>query len=244
MSNHFPMRGIAAAVTAVLTAAVLVGIGHQGAQAAELQVAAPPPAIDEPLARTSGSETAILSGGCFWGMQLVFQHVQGVREVLSGYTGGAARTANYEEVSTGTTGHAESIEIKFDPHVVSYGTLLRIYFSVATDPTELDHQGPDEGTQYRGEIWPVNGSQRRVAESYVSQLAAAHTFRAQIVTRIDNAMPFYPAESYHQNFATAHPYNPYIMAFDAPKAAALAKVFSSLYMARPTLVPASVASLR
>lgn len=244
MSNRFPMLGVAAAVTAVLTGTLLVGVGHQGARAAELQVPLPPPAIDEPLVSSSGSETAILSGGCFWGMQLVFQHVQGVREVVSGYTGGAAQTANYEEVSTGTTGHAESIEIKFDPHVVSYGTLLRIYFSVATDPTELDHQGPDEGTQYRGEIWPVNGSQRHVAESYVSQLTAAHAFPAPIVTRIDNARPFYPAESYHQNFATAHPYNPYIMAFDAPKAVALAKVLPALYLAHPTLVPTSVASLR
>ena len=244
MSNRVQIPGAAAAVTAVLTGALLVGAGHLQARAAELQASVPPPAIDEPIARTSGSETAILSGGCFWGMQLVFQHVRGVREVLSGYTGGAAQTANYEEVSTGTTGHAESIEIDFDPHVVSYGTLLQVYFSVATDPTELDRQGPDEGTQYRGEIWPVNGSQRHVAESYVSQLAAAHAFRAPIVTRIDNARRFYPAESYHQNFATAHPYNPYIMAFDAPKAAALAKLFSTLYLAHPALVPASVAGLQ
>lgn len=244
MSNRFPVPGVAAAVTLALTGALLVGIGHQGARAAELQVSVPPPAIDEPVATTSGHETAILSGGCFWGMQLVFQHVQGVREVLSGYTGGAAQTASYEEVSSGTTGHAESIEIMFDPHVVSYGTLLRVYFAVATDPTELNRQGPDEGTQYRGEIWPLNGSQRHIAESYVSQLTAAHSFPAPIVTRIDNARPFYPAESYHQNFATIHPYNPYIMAYDAPKAAALARAFPTLYLAHPTLAPTSVASLR
>lgn len=243
MNSRSSIPGLAA-MSAVLTGSLLVGIAHQGAQAAELQVSVPPPAIDEPVARASGSETAIVSGGCFWGMQLVFQHVRGVREVLSGYTGGAAQTASYEEVSTGTTGHAESIEIKFDPHAVSYGTLLRIYFSVATDPTELDHQGPDEGTQYRGEIWPMNGSQRHVAESYVSQLTAAHAFRAPIVTRVDDAKPFYPAESYHQNFATAHPYNPYIMTFDAPKVVALAKALPALYVARPTLVSASVASLR
>jgi peptide-methionine (S)-S-oxide reductase len=233
------LLALAGVVTAALAGALLVGIGRQAARAGDSQLPVPPPAIDEPLAGTSGSETAILSGGCFWGMQLVFQHVKGVREVLAGYTGGAARTAHYEQVSTGTTGHAESIEIVFDPHVVSYGTLLRIYFSVATDPTELDYQGPDEGTQYRGEIWPVNGVQRRIAESYVGQLAAAHAFRAPIVTRIDGARPFYPAETYHQNFATAHPYNPYIMAFDAPKAAALAKGFPELYLARPTLVTAS-----
>lgn len=239
MSNRFPMTIIAAAVTAVVAGAVLVDIGHQGARAAESRVSAPLPAVDEPLAKTSGSETAILSGGCFWGMQLVFQHVKGVREVLSGYTGGAAQTANYEAVSTGTTGHAESIEVVFDPHAVSYGTLLRIYFSVATDPTQLDRQSPDEGTQYRGEIWPMNGMQRKIAESYVRQLAAARIFRAPIETRIDEARPFYPAESYHQNFATAHPYNPYIMTFDAPKAAALAKGFPDLYLARPTLVAGS-----
>ena len=244
MSNRFPMLIAAAAAAAALTGSVLVGIGHQGARAAELRSSAPPPAIDEPLAGTSGSETAILSGGCFWGMQLVFQHVKGVREVLAGYTGGAAQTATYEEVSSGTTGHAESIKIVFDPHVVSYGALLRIYFSVATDPTQLDHQGPDEGTQYRGEIWPMNDTQRHIAESYVRQLAAAHVFSAPIVTRIDNARPFYPAESYHQNFATVHPYNPYIMAFDAPKATALAKTFPALYLTHPTLAPASVASLR
>ena len=237
MNSRLPMPIVAAAVSAALAGCLL--FGHQGASAAELRVAAPPPTIDEPLATTSGSEVAILSGGCFWGMQLVFQHVKGVREVLSGYTGGEAQTAHYEEVSTGTTRHAESIEIVFDPHVVSYGTLLRVYFSVATDPTELDHQGPDDGTQYRGELWPLNPMQRRIAESYVRQLEAARIFQMPIVTRIDDARPFYPAESYHQNFATAHPYNPYIMMFDAPKAAALANRFPDLYLSRPTLVAAS-----
>lgn len=237
MSSRLSMPIVAAAVGAALASALL--FGHPGARAAELRAPAPPPTLDEPLAATTGSETAILSGGCFWGMQLVFQHVKGVREVLSGYTGGEAQTAHYEEVSTGTTGHAESVEIIFDPHVVSYGTLLRIYFSVATDPTELDHQGPDDGSQYRGELWPMNPMQRRIAESYVRQLEAAGIFQTPIVTRVDNARPFYPAESYHQNYATAHPYNPYIMTFDAPKAAALAKIFPDLYLGRPTLVAAS-----
>lgn len=232
------MLAIAAAAAVTLTGAVLVG--HQAASAADLQVPTPPPSVDEPLSKTAGSETAILSGGCFWGMQLVFQHVQGVRTAISGYTGGAAGTAHYDEVSTGTTGHAESIEVVFDPRVISYGRLLRIYFSVATNPTELDHQGPDEGTQYRGEIWPVNARQREIAESYVRQLTKDHAFQAPIVTRIDGAVPFYPAESYHQNFATLHPDNPYIMAFDAPKAAALAKMFPDAYLTRPTLVPSSM----
>lgn len=239
MTSRIPVMAAAAMVAVTLTAAVLVGVGHQAALAADLQVSAPPPNVDAPLAKTAGTETAILSGGCFWGMQLVFQHVKGVRAAISGYTGGAADAAHYDDVSTGTTGHAESIEVVFDPHVISYGTLLRIYFSVATNPTELDYQYPDEGTQYRGEIWPSNAEQRRIAESYVTQLTKDHTFRAPIVTRIDTPMPFYPAESYHQNFATLHPHNPYIMTFDAPKAVALAKMFPELYLARPTLITAS-----
>lgn len=239
MMSRLALLAVAAAVAVVLVGALLRGAGHGAAWAAQSQVSVPPPVVDEPLARTSGSETAILSGGCFWGMQLVFQHVKGVRQVLSGYTGGAAQTASYEEVSTGRSGHAETIQVIFDPRVVSYGTLLRVYFSVATDPTELDYQGPDEGPQYRGEIWPMNGLQRRVAESYVRQLTTAHVFPAAIVTRIDSARPFYPAEGYHQNFATIHPDNPYIMTFDAPKARALAKLFPDLYVTRPVLVAAS-----
>lgn len=240
MTNRLAMLCVAAAAATVVAGALLIGSGHRGVWAAESAVSAPPPVVDEPLARTSGSEKAILSGGCFWGMQLVFQHVKGVRQVLSGYTGGAAQTASYETVSTGTSGHAETIEVIFDPHVVSYGTLLRVYFSVATDPTELDYQGPDEGPQYRGEIWPTNGLQRHIAESYVAQLTAAHVFRAPIVTRIDSARPFYPAEAYHQNFATLHPDNPYIATFDAPKARALARMFPDLYVARPMLAAAAM----
>ena len=241
MAYRFPMLAVAAVATASLTGALIVGISRQPASAAESQIVAPAPIVDEPLAKASGSETAVLSGGCFWGMQVVFQHVRGVREVVSGYTGGERGTAHYEDVGTGTTGHAESIEIVFDPHVVSYGTLLRIYFSVATDPTELDHQGPDEGSQYRGEIWPINTAQRRVAEAYLGQLTSAHVYPAPIVTRIESARPFYPAESYHQDFATLNPHNLYIMTFDAPKMTALAKRFPALYAARPTLVTASVA---
>jgi peptide-methionine (S)-S-oxide reductase len=241
MTRHLSMLATAVLVTAFLAGALIVGAGRQPAAAAESRVLVPAPAVDEALAKRSGSETAILSGGCFWGMQLVFQHVRGVREVISGYTGGELSTAHYEDVSTGTTGHAESVEILFDPHVVSYGTLLRIYFSVATNPTELDYQGPDQGSQYRGVIWPVNPAQRRIAASYVEQLKAAHLFPAPIVTRIESARPFYRAEAYHQNFATLHPYNLYIMTYDAPKVAALAKRFPGLYVARPTPVSASSA---
>jgi peptide-methionine (S)-S-oxide reductase len=225
----------------LLAATALIGalavFSHHRA-AADSVVLVPAPAVDEPLASTPGTETAILSGGCFWGMQVVFQHVKGVREAVSGYTGGMAATADYEDVSTGTTGHAESLKIVFDPSVVSYGTLLRVYLSVAANPTELNYQYPDEGTQYRSEIWVENAVQRRVAESYIRQLTAAHTFSSPIVTRIDNAMPFYPAESYHQNFATLNPDNPYITEFDAPKVTALEQLFPNLYDPHPVLVQA------
>lgn len=243
MTHRLPILAAAAVIAALLMGGLLTGVGRQAVQAAESQAAAPTSMMDEPLAKLPGSETAILSGGCFWGMQVVFQHVKGVRQVISGYTGGAASTAHYEDVGTGTTGHAESIRIVFDPHVISYGALLRIYFSVATDPTELDYQGPDQGPQYRGEIWTVNSTQRRIAEAYLRQLSADHTFSAPIVTRIESARPFYQAEPYHQNFATLHPDNPYIAAFDAPKVTALAQRFPGLYVARPTLVIASTIML-
>lgn len=241
MTSRFSLLATAVVATASLAGALTVGVSSQLASAAESQVMAPAPIVDAPLAKTSGSETAILSGGCFWGMQVVFQHVRGVREVVSGYTGGERSTAYYQDVSTGTTGHAESVKIAFDPHVISYGTLLRIYFSVATNPTERDYQGPDQGPQYRGEIWPINGAQRRIAQAYVGQLKASHLFSAPIVTRIESARPFYPAEGYHQNFATRHPHNLYIMTFDGPKVAVLAKRFPGLYVARPTLMSASSA---
>ena len=228
--------GAAALAAALLTGGRVAAISHEASATAASRGVVPGPAVDEPLANMSGTETAIFSGGCFWGMQAVFQHVKGVREVLSGYTGGSARTAHYEEVGTGMTGHAESIKIVYDPHEITYGTLLRIYFSVATDPTELDFQGPDEGSQYRGEIWPVSGAQKRIAGTYVRQLTADHAFPKAIVTRIDDAMPFYRAEEYHQNFATLHPHDAYIAMFDAPKVTALARSFPTLYVDRPILV--------
>ncbi len=225
----------------LLLATILIGaltsVFHQKA-VADPVILAPAPAVDEPLAKIPGSETAILSGGCFWGMQTVFQHVKGVQQAISGYTGGAAGTADYDDVSTGTTGHAESVKIVFDPSVVSYGTLLRVYFSVATDPTELNRQFPDDGPQYRGEIWTGNAAQRRIAQAYISQLTADHVFHSPIVTRVDAAMPFYPAEPYHQNFAALNPDNPYIATYDAPKVTALAQCFPGLYNARPVLLQA------
>jgi len=223
----------------ILLATALVGslsLLSQQRAAADSAVLVPAPVIDAPLAKTPGTETAILSGGCFWGMQVVFQHVKGVRTAISGYTGGSAATADYQDVSTGTTGHAESLKIVFDPSVVSYGTLLSVYFSVATDPTELNYQYPDHGPQYRGEIWVENASQRRIADAYIGQLTADHAFPAPIVTGVDPAMPFFPAEAYHQNYATLNPYSPYIATFDAPKVAALAQLFPELYAPSPVLV--------
>jgi peptide-methionine (S)-S-oxide reductase len=207
------------------------------ALAAEPVVLAPAPALDAPLAKVRGTATAILSGGCFWGMQDVFQHVKGVKEAVSGYTGGAAGTAHYEIVSTGTTGQAESLNITYDPSVVTYGALLRVLVSVAMNPTELNYQGPDHGPQYRSIIWVENPEQRRIADAYLRQLTASHTFDAPIATQVATAMPFYPAEAYHQNYATLHPDSPYIALIDAPKITALAKLFPTLYRATPTQVP-------
>ncbi len=233
-------RLVISAYLAAAAAGALVALAGPWARAAEPVVLAPAPALDAPLAKVHGTATAILSGGCFWGMQEVFQHVKGVTEAVSGYTGGSADTAHYEIVSTGTTGQAESLKIAYDPNVVTYGTLLRIFVSVAANPTELNYQGPDDGPQYRSMIWVDNPDQRRIADAYLKQLAASHTFDAPIVTRVATAGPFYPAEAYHQNFATLHPDNPYIAAIDAPKIPALAKLFPTLYRATPTQV--SVAS--
>jgi peptide-methionine (S)-S-oxide reductase len=199
---------------------------------------APPPAYDPPV--TATSETAILSGGCFWGMQGVYEHVKGVEHVIAGYTGGAASTAQYETVSTGTTGHAESVDITFDPRVISYGKILQIYVSVAADPTELNFQGPDSGTQYRSEIWYATPDQRKIAAAYVAQLTAAHVFGAPIVVRIDPAKPFYQAEDYHQDFLVRNPDYPYIAYNDIPKVQNLQKLFPDFYRAAPvTVFPSS-----
>jgi peptide-methionine (S)-S-oxide reductase len=210
--------------------------GAARATAAETVVLAPAPAIDAPLATTHGTETAILSGGCFWGMQDVFQHVKGVKEAIDGYTGGAAYTASYQIVSTGLTGQAESLKIVYDPSEITYGTLLRLFVSVAADPTQLDYQGPDHGSQYRSVIWVETPAQRRIAEAYIRQLTATHTFSAPIVTQVNQAMPFYLAEFYHQNYAALHPDSLYISLIDAPKVTALAKLFPALYRPQPRLV--------
>ncbi len=187
--------------------------------------AAPPPAVDPP---TSGLQTAVLAGGCFWGMEAVFEHVKGVRAVTSGYAGGARSDASYDKVSSEATGHAEAVKISYDPAEVSYGDLLRIYFSVAHDPTQLNRQGPDVGASYRSAIFPQNAAQREVARRYLAQLGAAKLYKRPIVTRIESGA-FYPAESYHQDFMRRNPRHPYILAHDVPKVAALKRVFPASY---------------
>ena len=212
-----------------LTAVVL----HLPARA-DPATAVPAPAYDP--ADTQPSETATLSGGCFWGMQGVFEHVKGVRRVVAGYTGGAAATAQYEIVSTGATGHAESVQITFNPAVISYGRVLQIYFSVAADPTELNYQGPDSGTQYRSEIWYASLAQRQVAAEYIAELKKAHVFSNPIVVRLDPVMPFYQAETYHQDFLVLHPDYPYIAVNDIPKVENLKTMFPEFYETTPVTV--------
>ena len=189
----------------------------------------PAPAADVPRAAKPGKESVVFSGGCFWGVQAVFQHVKGVIEATSGYSGGEAKTAQYELVSTGTTGHAESVRVTYDPSKVSYGQLLQIFFSVAHNPTELNRQGPDEGTQYRSAVFFTTPDQQRVTAAYIAQLTQGKSFPAPIVTQVAPLQAFYPAEAYHQNYATRHPDNPYIVYNDAPKVAHLHDLFPTLY---------------
>jgi peptide-methionine (S)-S-oxide reductase len=197
----------------------------------------PAPTVDEPGAGST-HEVAVIAGGCFWGVQGVFQHVDGVASAVSGYAGGGAATAHYDMTSRGDTGHAESVQIAFDPSKISYGKLLQIYFSVAHDPTELDRQGPDEGTQYRSAIFPTNDEQARVAKAYIDQLNAAHTFSKPVVTSIEPGKTFYRAEAYHQDFLTLNPGYPYIVYNDLPKIEALKQLFPESYRAEPKLVGA------
>ncbi|GLQ88949.1 peptide-methionine (S)-S-oxide reductase MsrA [Dyella flagellata] len=196
----------------------------------------PDPAQDEPKAASHSTETAVLAGGCFWGMQSVFEHVRGVRRVWAGYSGGNANTAQYDMVSDGNTGHAESVKIAFDPAVISYGQLLKIYFAVAHDPTTLNRQGPDAGTQYRSEIFYANAEQQKVAEAYIAQLNAAKVFDDSIVTLLQPLTGFYPAEDYHQDYARKHPDNAYIVINDAPKVVHLKQAYPGMYQDEQTVV--------
>lgn len=199
--------------------------------------AIPAPLVDETHA-AGGTETAVLAGGCFWGQQGVFEHLKGVQQVLAGYSGGAAGTAHYEMVGTETTGHAESVQIKFDPSQVTYGQILRVYFSVAHDPTELNRQGPDDGTSYRSNIFFASAEQQKIAQAYIAQLAKAHVFSDPIVTRVDKLAGFYPAEGYHQDYLIHNPDSGYIQINDLPKIANLKRIYPELYRDKPVMVAA------
>ena len=193
-------------------------------------VAVPPPAVDAALAAKPGQATAVVAGGCFWGVQAVFQHVRGVVRATSGYAGGTAQSARYEIVSAGETGHAESVEIVYDPSVITYGRLLRVFFAVAHDPTELNRQGPDEGRQYRSAIFTSTSEQARIARAYIDQLNAAKVFARKVVTEVATLPAFYAAEAYHQDYATRHPDDLYIRINDAPKVENLRATFPELWM--------------
>jgi peptide-methionine (S)-S-oxide reductase len=220
----------AAAIGALAIAAFAVA----PSLAAEDAVVIPAPAAD---AQGAGDiQTAVIAGGCFWGVQGVFQHTAGVINAVSGYAGGTKSTADYNTVSGGATGHAESVEIKFDPKKISYGKILQIYFSVAHDPTQLNRQGPDSGTQYRSAIFTTNDEQKKVAEAYIAQLNAAKVYKKPIVTKIGPLEAFYPAEAYHQDYLTLHPNQPYIAYNDIPKVENLKKIFAENYTEKPTLV--------
>ncbi|KKC38713.1 methionine sulfoxide reductase A [Devosia epidermidihirudinis] len=218
----------------MLLPALALGIFAVGARGQEAPVVIPAPTTD--VSDTGAAAVAVFAGGCFWGVQGVFQRVKGVTNAVSGYSGGAADTATYDQTSTGTTGHAETVEITYDPKVVSYGRLLQIYFSVAHNPTQLNYQGPDHGTQYRSTIFAVNDDQAQVAKAYIAQLDGDKLFTGPIVTTIEPFKAFYPAEQYHQDFLTLNPTWPYIVINDLPKVTALQKLFPNEYRDQPVLV--------
>jgi peptide-methionine (S)-S-oxide reductase len=207
---------------------VLLSLGSAAAVAEPL----PAPAVDAAPMASPGLQKAVFAGGCFWGVEAVYRHVAGVSRAVSGYAGGTTKKPSYEMVSSGSTGHAEAVEVTFDPKKVSYGQLLRVFFSVAHDPTELNRQGPDVGTQYRSAIFYVDDEQQRIAQAYVAQLTAAKAFPRPVVTQVASLTAFYPAEDYHQNYLALHPTQPYIVFNDLPKLEALKSQFPSLYAAR------------
>ncbi|AVJ27785.1 peptide-methionine (S)-S-oxide reductase MsrA [Achromobacter spanius] len=236
MSTHPTLRRLCAVLA---TAGGL--IASTAAPAAERAFIIPPPAEQQPAnaaTATATQEKAVIAGGCFWGVQAVFQHVKGVSNAVSGYAGGQANTANYNAVSGGRTGHAEAVEITYDPKQVSYGQLLQIYFSVAHDPTQLNRQGPDHGTQYRSAVFPANDSQRKVAEAYIAQLNKTGVYPKALATTIEPLQAFYPAEDYHQDYLVRNPNSMYIVINDVPKVENLAKTFPDSWRDKPVLVSA------
>ena len=216
-------------VLPALFPATLLALFTTAAQAAPL----PTPVVDIPRASTAGTQTAVFAGGCFWGVEAVFRHMKGVESAISGYAGGRTKNPTYGDVSTGMTGHAESVEVKFDPSKVTYGELLQVFMSVAHDPTELNRQGPDVGTQYRSAIYFVTDEQKKVAQAYVTQLDGAKAYPKKIVTELAPLTVFYPAEAYHQDYLARHPTQPYIVYNDLPKLEALKKEYPSMVRAQP-----------
>ena len=227
-TNRFALRA------AALGALAITAFTAAPSRAAENAVIIPAPTTDVQTA--SGTQTAVLAGGCFWGVQGVFQHTAGVVNAVSGYAGGSKMTADYNTVSSGTTGHAESVEIKYDPKKISYGKILQIFFSVVHDPTQLNRQGPDTGTQYRSAIFTTNDEQKKVADAYIAELSAAKVYKKPIVTKVGPLEGFYAAETYHQDYLTLHPNQPYIAYNDIPKVENLKKIFAENYIEKPTLV--------
>lgn len=226
--ERFCMSSYLSRILALFLLGTMMACGTATANAVNI----PDPALDAPLAATKGEQTVVLAGGCFWGIQAVFEHVKGVKHVTAGYSGGRAETAHYEMVSEGDTGHAESVQIIYDPSQVTFGQLLKVFFSVAHDPTALNRQGPDTGTQYRSAIFFANEEQKRIAEAYISQLNQAKVFRRTIVTEVTAFKAFYQAEDYHQDYATKHPNDPYISTNDLPKVANLHQHLPDLYVER------------
>jgi peptide-methionine (S)-S-oxide reductase len=231
MSRRF--RSALVLTVSLMVAGAGLAVLQSGAEEARV---IPPPALDAPTASAAASEVAVLAGGCFWGVQGVFQHVNGVTNAVSGYAGGEQKTAHYDIVTRGTTDHAESVQITFDPRRISYGRILQIYFSVAHDPTELNRQGPDVGTQYRSAVFPTNPEQARIAKAYIAQLNQARAYNTAIVTKIEPDRAFYAAEDYHQDFLTRNPHYPYIVINDLPKIENLKRLFPDVYRADPVLV--------
>jgi len=233
------MRSLLSRLT-FATTLVFATLAAAPVMASSEPIAIPAPAVD--VTAADGIQTAVLAGGCFWGVQAVYQHTTGVVNAVSGYAGGAKETAEYRRTNYGDTGHAEAVEIKYDPKKISYGKLLQIYFSVVHDPTQLNRQGPDSGTQYRSTIFAQNDEQKKVAEAYIAQLNAAKVFKAKIATTIETGKPFYIGEDYHQDYATLNPMQPYILFNDKPKIANMAKFFPASYRHKPVLVKDAKAS--
>jgi peptide-methionine (S)-S-oxide reductase len=234
---HRKSTGALIAGALLLAPLMMLAAGHS--RAAEPAVAIPPPALDETAPAASGSQTVVVAGGCFWGMQAVYEHTKGVTLAVSGYSGGSKETAHYQMVGTERTGHAESVSITYDPRQITLGKILQIYFSVAHNPTELNYQGPDSGTSYRSSIFYANDEQKRIAAAYIEQLDKAHAFASPIVTKLEPLSGFYPAEDYHQDFAVVHPTYPYIVFNDLPKVANLKRMFPDYYRDTPVTVMAS-----